>query len=104
MERTIMQFGSRTTLVHFRASPEVIRHRMDADPHPRPVLQAKDVEYVLERFQAEYERAVYFNRIELDTSTASVEDTLVEWVEKMDPYWTEIDRLRLLTHRRKNVR
>ena len=99
-----MQFGSGTTLVHLRASPEVIRRRMDVDPHPRAVLQAKDVEYVLERFQAEYERAVYFNRIELDTSTASVEDTLVEWVEKMDPYWTEIDRLRLLTHRRKNAR
>ena len=84
-----MQFGSGTTLVHLRASPEVIRRRMDVDPHPRAVLQAKDVEYVLERFQAEYERAVYFNRIELDTSTASVEDTLAEWVEKMDPYWTK---------------
>ena len=58
-----------------------------------------DVEYVLQRFQEEYDNAVYFNRMELDTSSAMEEESLAEWVEKMEPYWTDNDRLRMLTHR-----
>ena len=59
------------------------------------------MEYVLRRFQEEYENAVYFNRMELDTSSATVVESLAEWAEKMDPYWSEYDRLRLLTHRQR---
>ena len=99
MERTIMRFGPGTTLVHLKASPDVIRNRMKEDPHPRGVLQDKDVEYVLEQFQAAYNHYVFFNRLELDTTTETSDETLAEWVEKMDTFWTEIDRLRLLTHR-----
>ena len=86
--------------MYLKASPEVIRKRMKENPHQTGVLQEKDVEYVLERFQEEYDNAVYFSRLELDTSSATVEETLEEWVAKMDPYWTEFDRLRMLTHRR----
>ena len=75
---------------------------MKADPHVRGVLQDADVEYVLQRFQEEYDRAVYFNRLELDTTDATPDETLAEWVRKMDPFWTEIDRLRLLTHRKED--
>ena len=86
-------------MVHLKATPETIRRRMKAGPHVRGVLQDADVEYVLQRFQEEYDRAVYFNRLELDTTDATPDETLAEWVRKMDPFWTEIDRLRLLTHR-----
>ena len=84
MERTIMEFGPGTTLVHLKATPDVIRSRMRENPHHNAVLQEKDVEYVLQRFQEEYGNAVYFNRMELDTSSATVEESLAEWVEKMD--------------------
>ena len=104
MERTIMKFGPGTTLVHLKTSPEVIRRRMKANPHDRGVLQDKDVEYVLERFQEAYDDNVYYNRLELDTTMATPEESLAEWVEKMDTFWTDVDRLRLLTHRRKEAR
>jgi hypothetical protein len=103
MERTIITLGPGTTLVHLKASPEVIRKRMRENPHQRGVLREKDIEYVLQHFQAGYDNAVYYNRFELDTTTATVEETLEEWVEKMDPYWTEFDRLRMLTHRGKKA-
>ena len=35
-------------------------------------------EYVLQRFQEAYDDAVYFNRMELDTSSATIEETLSE--------------------------
>ena len=102
MERSILRLGPGTTVVHLKATPETIRRRMKADPHVRGVLQDADVEYVLQRFQEEYDRAVYFNRLELDTTDATPDETLAEWVRKMDPFWTEIDRLRLLTHRKED--
>ena len=99
-ERTIMEFGPGTTLVHLKATPEVIRKRMKDDPHQRGILQDKDVEYVLDRFAQAYQDSPYYNPVEIDTSTATPEEVLEEWVEKMDPFWSEIDRLRLLTHRK----
>ena len=97
-ERTILEYGPGTTVVHLKATPEVIRKRMQEDPHQRGVVQDKDVETVLERFAEAYADAVYFNLVELDTTAATPDETLVEWVEKMDPFWTDIDRMRLLTH------
>ena len=57
------------------------------------------MEHVVQRFQEEYDNAIFFNRIELDTSSAPVEETLADLVDQMGPYWTEFDRLRMLTHR-----
>ena len=99
MERTVLELGPETTLVHLKVSPDVVRKRMKDDPRPGSALQEKDVEHVIERFQEQYDDAIFFNRIELDTSSASVEATLEALVEQMDPYWTEFDRLRMLTHR-----
>ena len=97
IERAILELGPDTTVVHLKASPEVIRERMKENPHQNAVLQDKDVELVLQRFQEEYDDAVFFNRIELDTTSATVQETLAEWIEQMGPYWSELDRLRMLT-------
>ena len=95
-----MEYGPGTTLVHLKATPEVIRKRMKADPHQRGILQDEDVEYVLDRFAQAYHDSPYYNPVEIDTGTANPDEVLAEWVDKMDPFWTEIDRLRLLTHRK----
>ena len=95
-----MEYGPGTTLVHLNATPEVIRSRMKKDPHQRAILQDKDVEYVLDRFSKAFHDSVYYNLVEIDTSNAIPDEVLDEWVDKMDPFWTDIDRLRLLTHRK----
>ena len=95
MERTIMEFGPGTTVVHLKATPEVIRSRMRKGPRHNGVLQ---------RFREAYAAAVYFNRMELDTSLATPEETLADWAQGMEPYWTELDRLRMLTHSKKHTR
>ena len=99
VERSILELGPDTVIVHLKASPDVIRKRMKDAPHQGQVIDEKDVETVLQRFQEEYDNAVFFNRMEIDTSTATVQESLAEWVEKMEPFWMDADRLRMLTRR-----
>ena len=43
--------------------------------------------------------SLFANKITLDTSTASVKDTLAEFVKEMEPYFTVADRLRTIQRR-----
>ena len=45
-DEEIMQHAPDTVLVLVRARPEVIAQRMREQPHERPVVQEKDIEYV----------------------------------------------------------
>ena len=53
LELRFMKHAPDTVLVHVKASPEVIRRRMKESPHKHPLVQEKDVEHVLERFEEE---------------------------------------------------
>ena len=96
IEHSIMKWAPETSLVHVKTSPEVIANRMKSDPHPFPVVQEKDIEHVLERFEEEAFAPLLGGRITLDTSTATVEESLAEFAEKVQPLLTESDRSRML--------
>ena len=104
MEKKILELAPNTVLVLMKASPEVIRSRMEEDPTTKPgeptrgVVFQEDVEHVLGRFQEEYEWSLIQNKFVLDTTSASVEETFSEFLEKHDPYTTEADRLRMQGH------
>ena len=53
-DEEVMQHAPDTVLVLLRARPEVIAQRMREQPHERPVVQEKDIEHVLQRFEEEY--------------------------------------------------
>ena len=86
-----------------KASPQVIAERMKRNPHPRGVLKEKDIDLVLQRFEEEYRNSILRYRITLDTSTATVEETLAQFVEQIGPHLAESDRTRLLAHRALDV-
>lgn len=88
-------------LVLLTASPEVIARRMKEDPHESSPVQEKDVEYVLQRFQEEYEKFRIPNKLTLDTSTSTAEETLAEFVERVEPFLGESDRLKMELHQAK---
>ena len=71
---------------------------MDENPHEYQVLQNKDVEHVLDRFEAEYANSLIGRRFVLDTSYVNISDTLAEFQEKIEPLLTNQDRLRMLAH------
>ena len=85
-------------LVHVlvKASPEVIAARMKEDPHDNGVLKEKDIELVLGRFEEEYERPKMANKITIETTSATVEESLAEFVQKVQPFLSEVDRTAIL--------
>ena len=101
VERALLKNAPETALVLVTAESDVIRRRMRESPHPSGVLQEKDVELVLDRFQYEFRHTLFEKKLVLDTSTATVEDTLAEFVEKVEPYLTERDRSRMVLRRLK---
>ena len=95
----IVSFEPETVLVLVKATPEVIARRMAEAPHRNGVLRKGDEEYILRRFDEEYEASQIANKITLDTSDSTVESTVAEFVTKMDPYFTSSDRLRMISRR-----
>ena len=104
MEERLIEYAPNTVLVLMRADPEVIRRRMRECPEPGPddptrgVVRAEDVEHVLQRFEEEFEAALLANKIVLDTTSATVGETLAEFLDKHEPFLTEADRERLRRH------
>ena len=112
-DEQILERARETVLVLVKASPDVIRQRMRANFLPdadtleaqrkskpfgeptRGVVREQDVELVLDRFQEEFDASMLKNKMVLDTTAATVEETLSEFVEKMKPFFTDADRQRM---------
>ena len=99
IEATMLERGPGTVLVLFKAAPEVIKARMSAAPHRHQLVREEDVEYVLERFEEEFAASLIQRRFVLDTSAATVEETLAEFVARYEPFHTEADRARMRRRR-----
>ena len=98
LDKEVLDIAPDTVLVLLRAAPDVIARRMRESPHTHQAVKEGDIDHVLERFDEEYSRSLITRRFELDTTAAKVEDTLAEFVERIEPYLTQADRLRILTH------
>lgn len=61
------------------------------------MCREKDAEVVLERFEEGFRNSLLFRKVALDTTDASVEETLSECVRKMLPYITAKEGLRTLS-------
>jgi shikimate kinase len=98
MEQRILEQAPDTVLILLKASSEVIAKRLRETPHQHTVLREQDVEHVLQRFEEEYEQSLLSGKFVLDTTSATVEETLAEFVSRIDPFLSQSDRLRMMTH------
>ena len=98
MEKRILEQAPDTVLILLKASPEVIAKRMRETPHKHQVLQEKDIGHVLQRFEEEYEQSLLDRKFVLDSTSATTEETLAEFVARIDPFLSQSDRLRMMTH------
>lgn len=94
LEERMLEMAPGIVMVHFKASPDVIARRMKEDPHDFQVVQEKDIEHVLERFQEEVDASLIEARFVLDTTEPTVQETMAEFVEKYKPHLTEANRAR----------
>ena len=92
-----------------KASPEVIRERMAKGDSPFPgrhkdtYFRAEDAEQVLELFQEQYEVSLIRRKMEIDTTNASVDESLQKFISQVAHFVTDADRLRILTHRSTSI-
>lgn len=98
MEQRVLVLAPDVVLVLLKASPAVIRQRMRQHPHEYQVLQDQHVEHVLECFDAEVASSLVQKRIILDTTSATVEETLDEFIIAYEPFLTNDDLLRMRQH------
>ena len=96
IEQTVLRHAPDTILVLVKASPDIIRKRMKAAPHRHSLLQDKDIETVLAKFDEQFGQSFIRQKVSIDTSNASVEQSLVEFVDKVEPFITQADRLRMM--------
>ena len=86
-------------LVLVKAAPEEIRRRLTTNPRPREVLKEPDVNRVLDGFQREYDDSLVRRRFILDTTGATPQRTLDEFVQHIRQYLTQWDLLRMAASR-----
>ncbi|MBI3942550.1 MAG: hypothetical protein HY326_06005 [Chloroflexi bacterium] len=98
-DKEVMEVAPDTTLVLLKAAPEAIRQRMRPEPRPMSMLQEKDVERVLQRYQEEFDASLIRRQITLDTTNSSAAETLAEFVRLITPGLSQADRLRLLAYK-----
>ena len=98
MEHRIIKQAPDTVLILLKASPDVIAKRMRETPHKHLVLKEQDIEHVLQRFEEEYEQSLLDRKFVLDSTSATVAETLAEFAARIDPFLSQSDRLRMMTH------
>ena len=99
IEATMLERGPGTVQVLFKAAPEVIKARMAAAPHRHQLVREEDVEHVLARFEEEFAASLIQRRFVLDTTAATEEETMAEFVARYEPFHTEADRERMRRRR-----
>jgi hypothetical protein len=70
---------------------------MNDDPHENMLISEGDIEKVNTRFAELVEWSLLGQKIKVDNS-GSIEDTLAEFVTKMEPHLTDLDRHRMKEH------
>jgi hypothetical protein len=99
LEERMLKMAPDTVLILLKCTPAVIRKRMKATPHKNSLVKDKDVELVLKRFDEEYERSLFKHKFTIDTSTATIDQCVAEFAEKIDKHLNEADRTRILVHK-----
>jgi hypothetical protein len=90
-----------TILVLVKATADTIRNRMNKGNSPYPsrhtgtMFKLGDAEYVLDRFQEEFDNSLIAHSFSIDTSSTTPEESLQEFIAKVEPHLTAKDRERM---------
>ena len=82
-----------TILVLLTARPDAIEKRMRETPHDYPIVPAKDVQTVLDRFEQAYRASWIRNKIRIDTSDLTPDALLRKFLDASVPHLNARDLL-----------
>ena len=109
MEAELLKTMPEMILVMMTASPEVIRQRKREGKsifpgrHKATHFKGEDAELVLSKFQDEYDVSLIRHKFTLDTTSATVDETLQEFISGIKKFITPEDRLRVLAHKSSDI-
>lgn len=101
VEEELLRFNPDVTLVLVKARPEVVARRMREAPHVTGVLKERDIEHVLDRFEEEFGASKARDKLVLDTSESTPEETLSEFVSGYELFLSQSDKVSILTKKAK---
>jgi hypothetical protein len=96
IDSVVEEYFPGTVLVLLRASPEMIAKRMREKRHPDNVIKADDIESLIGRFDEEYKESLMSLKFVLDTTNATQEETLNEFIKSMTGHFSDTDTIRML--------
>ncbi len=102
VEKDMLAHAPDMVLALVKASPEVIARRMTENPHPRQLVPKEDVEMVSSRFEEEFERSAIANKLTVDTSSDTVDQSLASLLKQYDPFLSDADKLRIVVKKMKD--
>ncbi len=97
IEALVARLAPETVLILVKASAETIALRMQQARHAYQVIADTDIDRVSRLFEEAFETSILKNKLILDTTTATVAETLSAFVAKMQPFLTDADRRRRAT-------
>ena len=99
IESTLLERAPEIVLVLLKASRDVIAERMKESPHEDAIVKEQDIQEVLDKFDSEYEASLLHNKMVLNTSDATVDQTLEEFKTSFETFITQDDRRRIVVQR-----
>ena len=90
----VLPYAPDMVLVLATAAPTTVAQRMADRPRVRGILKERDIPFVIDRFQQEYEASLIERKFTLDTTDATPQQTLAEFVDRIRPHLSEVDRRR----------
>lgn len=94
-DQELLPYAPDMVLVHVTADPAAVAERMANRPRVRGILKQQDIPFVLDRFQEEFGASLIEQKFTLDTSNSTPQQTLTQFVDRIGPHLSEIDRQRM---------
>lgn len=94
-DQELLPYAPDMVLVHVTADPVAVTDRMASRPRVRGILKQQDIPIVLDRFQEEFGASLIEQKFTLDTSNSTPQQTLTQFVDRIGPHLSEIDRQRM---------
>ena len=92
-----MKFCPDTVLALVKCNQAETKKRMQNHTHKDQLGNIDDIKHFSNRFQKEFDTSLITNKIVLDTSTSTVDESIYELVYKLQPFFTKDDRIGLLS-------
>ncbi len=94
-DQELLAYAPDTVLVNLTADPATVAERMATRTRARGILKERDIPYVLDRFREEYDASLIERKFTLDTTDATPQQTLAQFVDRIQPHLSEVDRRRI---------